>query len=263
MGKTFVTTSWDDDDRSGLKVAELLRRYHLPGTFYIPTGRLGSDSFLSPADLKVFAAAGFEIGAHSVSHAILPTLDSTQLEREVRECKVVLQENLGTEVVMFCYPKGRFNEKVINAVQDAGYKGARTTQMLSSSASFEQFAMPTTLQAYPHRRSNYVRNLLRLRAPGELLKSLPYLLRFKDWLKLGKSTFDQVLSDGGVWHLYGHPWEIEKLDLWAQLSEMFAYVSNHQSVEYVTNGRLSDLVRGEAVRQDKELAKSSPTVVHE
>jgi hypothetical protein len=263
MSKTFVTTSWDDDDRSGLKVAELLSRYQLPGTFYVPTGRLGSDSFLSSADLKVFIAAGFEIGAHSVSHAILPTLDSTELEREVRDCKVVLQENLGTEVMMFCYPKGRFNDQVVNAVRNAGYKGARSTQMLSSSADFEQFAMPTTLQAYPHRRSNYVRNLIRLGAPGKLLRSLPDLVRFKDWLQLGKSTFDRALRDGGVWHLFGHPWEIEKLGLWAQLSEMFAYVSNHRSVEYVTNGGLLDLVVGETVRQNKELAKSSPTVVRE
>jgi hypothetical protein len=88
-------------------------------------------------------------------------------------------------------------------------------------------------------------------------------VRFKDWLQLGKSTFDRALRDGGVWHLFGHPWEIEKLGLWAQLSEMFAYVSNHRSVEYVTNGGLLDLVVGETVRQNKELAKSSPTVVRE
>ena len=47
MPRVFVTTSWDDEDRSGLKVAQLLSRNRLPGTFYVPTGRLGHDLFFA------------------------------------------------------------------------------------------------------------------------------------------------------------------------------------------------------------------------
>ncbi|MGD1022111.1 MAG: polysaccharide deacetylase family protein [Candidatus Sulfotelmatobacter sp.] len=263
MPNVFVTTSWDDEAHSGLKVAELLERSQLRGTFYVPTGRLGEDSFFSAADLRTLCAAGFEIGAHTVSHAILSDLNSQELEREVSECKAALQEILGTEIRMFCYPRGRFNANVVSALQQAGYAGARSTQMLSSSAAFGRFAMPTTLQAYPHHRSNYVRNLVRLRAAGALLKSLPDLVRFEDWLQLGKATFDRVVRNGGVWHLYGHPWEIEKLGLWPQLSEMLEYVSNRSGVQYVTNGQLLALVKGEMPVQSEKLAKTPPhSVVH-
>jgi peptidoglycan/xylan/chitin deacetylase (PgdA/CDA1 family) len=256
MPRVFVTTSWDDDDRSGLKVAELLSRHRLRGTFYVPTGKLGSDSLFTAEDLRALSAVGFEIGAHTVSHAILTGLGPQELTREISECKKVLQQIVGTEIIMFCYPKGRFNAEVVHAVQHAGYRGARGTQMLASNNAFHRFAIPTTVQAFPHRRSNYVRNLVRLGAVRALLESVPDLVRFQDWLGLGKARFDRVLRDGGVWHLYGHPWEIEKLGLWAQLEEILEYVSNRTGVLYVTNGQLLDLIKGDAPAGSAKLSDS-------
>ena len=57
--------------------------------------------------------------------------------------------------------------------------------------------------------------------------------------------FDRVLRQGGIWHLYGHPWEIEKLGLWPQLSQMLEYVSNRSEVLYASNGQLLDLIKGQ------------------
>lgn len=239
----IVTTSWDDDARSGLKIAELLSAYRLPGTFYIPTGKLGGDSLLSPDDLRNLSAAGFEIGGHTVSHAILTEVGQPEIVREVGECKKTLEQMLSREVTMFCYPKGRFNSAVMQAVRNAGYQGARTTQMLSLGSDVDPFAIPVTVQAYPHNRGNYVRSLLRTGAVGSLLKATPELLSFQNWLQLGKQFFDRVLGDGGIWHLYGHPWEIERLNLWDQVREIFDYVSKRSDVGYVTNGDLLNFTR--------------------
>jgi peptidoglycan/xylan/chitin deacetylase (PgdA/CDA1 family) len=255
MPRVFVTTSWDDEDRTGLKVAESLRRFRLAATFYVPTGKLGQGHSLAAADLRTLAAAGFEIGAHTVSHAILTEVGPDELAREVGDCKATLQEIVGAEIGMFCYPKGRFNRAVVKAVERAGYRGARGTQMLASAAAFDRFAMPTTLQAYPHRRSNYARNLVRLGALGALLKSVPDLIGFQDWLRLGQVSFDRVLRNGGVWHLYGHSWEIEKLGLWDRLNEMLEYVSGRNGVEYVTNGELLDAAKGD-VRATSEVVQT-------
>jgi len=236
--RVIVTTSWDDDAASGLKVAELLGSRAMPGTFFVPTGELGEAGKFNDRDLRSLASAGFEIGAHTVSHKMLTTLAEAELVREVGDCKQTLQQILGREVTTFCYPKGRFNAQVIRQVERAGYLGARTTKMLSSSLVFSRFEMPTTIQAYPHSRSNYVKNLVRLRAVPTLAKELPDLISFEGWSQLGKKLFDQALHDGGIWHLYGHPWEIERLNLWSQLANMLDYVAKREGVTYLTNGQI-------------------------
>jgi hypothetical protein len=53
---------------------------------------------------------------------------------------------------------------------------------------------------------------------------LVHLRRARSWLELGKRLFDVVLENGGVWHLFGHSWEIERLGLWGDLGEILDYV---------------------------------------
>jgi hypothetical protein len=59
-----------------------------------------------------------------------------------------------------------------------------------------------------------------------------------NWLELGKRLFDYVLQNGGVWHLYGHSWEIDELGLWEELRKILDYISNRKDVLYVSNCEL-------------------------
>jgi len=244
-----VTTSWDDDHRSNLKLAELLAARGLPGTFYVNTGRLGEHSALSPTELRGLLDAGFEIGAHTVTHHVLSRLNLRDLAREVVECKNVLEEILGEEVTSFAYPKGRYNTEVIAQVKAAGYHGARGVRLLSLSCTFPQFEMPTTIQAYPHRKTGYVKNLVRRYELGSLLRSSLLIGTSKSWLELGKALFDRAVRDGGAWHLWGHAWETERIGGWLELEEMLDYVSGRQSqgVQYLTNAELFELARSRNV----------------
>src|SRR5271168_301238 len=78
-----VTTSWDDGDCCDLQLAELLAERGLPATFYVTTGGLGKAPTMSPSHLRGLAQAGFEIGAHTVTHPILSALSGAALVREV------------------------------------------------------------------------------------------------------------------------------------------------------------------------------------
>jgi peptidoglycan/xylan/chitin deacetylase (PgdA/CDA1 family) len=254
--RVVVTTSWDDDAASGLRVSELLGERGLRGTFYVPTGQLSGGSRLTDGNLRVLSGNGFEIGGHTISHRILTDLSQSELVQEVGECKLILEQMLGKEVATFCYPRGRFNPQVVREVQRAGYRGARTTRMLCSNAVFPPLKMPTTVQAYPHSRSNYVRNLARLGGVPALAKSAADLVWFEGWLQLGKKLFDRALRDGGVWHLYGHPWEIEKLNLWSQLKEMLDYVSQRDGVTYLTNAQLLECAKLANQVGDPQIASS-------
>lgn len=245
QNKTIVvSTSWDDGDVSDLRIAELLSAHGLTGTFYIPIEPFRAGRELGLAEIRDLAAS-FEVGGHTVSHRSLTELAGAEQAREVSECKRILEERLGAEVKSFCYPNGRLNRKTVRCVEQAGYRGARTTRMLRSSLKFPRFEMPTTLQAFPHAAQAYLRNSIK----GGNLSGLADFVRRRgfagSWVELGKMLFDEVLEDGGFWHLYGHSWELEGFNLWAQLEELLRYVAHRPGVRYVTNaGVYAALDRG-------------------
>jgi peptidoglycan-N-acetylglucosamine deacetylase len=232
----IVTTSWDDGDPRDRKIAELLKSRGLAGTFYIPMSGYLNRPTLSRADIQALVANDFEIGAHSVSHESLTRLaDRSEVRREVTVCKDALEQITGKKVAMFCYPNGRYDGTVIREVQHAGYKGARTTRMLSVTTTFNPFEMPTTLQAYPHRSAGYVKDLGRARSASGLWKFTTQLSDFQSWLDIGRRLFSEVMESGGIWHLYGHSWEIDEHQLWTELAEMLDHVAHRERVLYATN----------------------------
>jgi peptidoglycan/xylan/chitin deacetylase (PgdA/CDA1 family) len=229
----FVTTSWDDGDRADLKLAELLRSKGIHGTFYIPINY--REKPLGHAELRTLASEGFEIGAHGWSHKHLWRLPPEEVGREVRPCKDALEDILGKQVEMFCYPGGRYDANVVRALQEAGYRGARTVRMLATRPTSSPFEMPTTLEVFPHGPFTYLKNVARARSLESLQSFFVQMPRLGSWVELAKRLFDAVLEDGGVWHLCGHSWQIERLDLWGGLRELLDYVCRRDAVRYVPN----------------------------
>jgi hypothetical protein len=208
------------------------------GTFYVPiTGYRGGET-LTETDLRALSSNGFEIGAHTISHRPLPKLSAREQVYEIRDSKQMLEQKLGSTVRMFCYPNGCYDGGVIREVKKAGYEGARTVRMLSVKTNFDAYEMPITVQAYPHDKSGYLRNLGKARNILGLVKYLTELQQLDSWVDLGKRMFNRVLEHGGIWHLYGHSWEVDQLGIWPDLTEMLDYVSHRDGVAYVTNSRL-------------------------
>lgn len=237
----MVSTSWDDGDRSDLRVAEMLSAHGLKGTFYIPIEPFPAARELGIQEIRDLARS-FEIGGHTLSHRSLPELNYPDQEREVVECKRILENRLGSEVRSFCYPNGRLSRETVRCVERAGYQGARTTRMLRSSFRFPRFEMPTTLQAFPHPPQAYLRNAIKGRNLAGLARFAVHLRHTRTWVDIGKALFDQILEDGGIWHIYGHSWELERLNLWGQLEELLGYVARRPGVCYVTNAGVSQLL---------------------
>ena len=63
------------------------------------------------------------------------------------------------------------------------------------------------------------------------------------WTRLAKASFDYAEKCGGVWHIWGHSWEIEKYNMWKDLEAVFQYVANRPNCEYVSNLFLSKLIK--------------------
>lgn len=244
----IVTTSWDDGDPVDLEVARLLADRRLSGTFYIPVKGHHRSGHMDHADVLSLDSQGFEIGAHGVSHPNLPRCGKEQLAVEVESCKKRLEDDLGKEVPMFAYPRGRHSSHVITSVKQAGFRGARTTAMLARDLTFDAFRMPTSVHVFPHSKVDYFRNLARARDCGRAWDYLTRLRRASNWVELAMLLFDTVLSKGGVWHLYGHSWEIKELRLWGGLKVMLDHVANRPGVLYLTNGAVVSVATAQSRR---------------
>jgi len=78
--------------------------------------------------------------------------------------------------------------------------------------------MPTSVQAHPHNWLAYGRNALRC-GPFRNLLSVIWYGRSADWVRLSRSLVTRALEGGGVFHLWGHSWEVQKDGQWDQLEE--------------------------------------------
>jgi hypothetical protein len=87
---------------------------------------------LTWAEVHKMAETGWvSFGAHTMYHPILARLtDPAEVQREVGECRRVLEEQLGHSVCTFSYPIGKpgdVGDEALRAVQEAGYNWAVTT----------------------------------------------------------------------------------------------------------------------------------------
>lgn len=110
-------------------VAAELARWRLPATMFLTTGFIGGcspggDRMLSWNGVRELVDAGHEIGAHSVTHPQLDVLDRRAAEREVRACRLELQDQLDLPVPSFAYPHGYSSRRVRDLVRTAGYESA-------------------------------------------------------------------------------------------------------------------------------------------
>ena len=82
------------------------------------------DRLMDWQQLAALANAGHEIGSHGLTHEILPQLDDHALESEVAESRRIIERRLDVPVRAFCYPNGDVDDRVVRAVQSAGYRSA-------------------------------------------------------------------------------------------------------------------------------------------
>ncbi len=114
---------------------ELLRRNSNAGIFLISkfVGRDDSWDFrvlgrkrpmMSWQQAREWASYGFVIGSHTQTHRDLTALSPAVLKRELEDSKREIEDGVGKEVTMLSYPFGRHNQRVRDAVRDAGYNSA-------------------------------------------------------------------------------------------------------------------------------------------
>jgi peptidoglycan/xylan/chitin deacetylase (PgdA/CDA1 family) len=123
-----IVISFDDGYLSDHTEAfRVLGALHWPGVLNLKVNNLLSNYSLPPWRVRALIGAGWEIDAHTITHPDLTKVDDKRLWYEVHGSRVEISRRFHVPVDFFCYPSGRYDSRVVAAVQRAGYLGATTT----------------------------------------------------------------------------------------------------------------------------------------
>lgn len=135
--KTVIVT-FDDGYRDNLLyAAPILRKYHVPATFFITSGYINTNRVfpwdkqsnnLHPVmtwdEVRELSDMGFHIGSHTVNHANLGEVPLEVARTEIMRSKEQIEKQINMKISTFSYPYGRrdcMTDDVKKIVREAGF----------------------------------------------------------------------------------------------------------------------------------------------
>jgi peptidoglycan/xylan/chitin deacetylase (PgdA/CDA1 family) len=102
---------------------------------------------MTVAEMREWAAAGNEVGSHTLDHVHLPQLGPDEARRQMEASRRELEDALGGAVTAFCYPYGEYNEALMGFARDAGYDNATLTKRGLANDKDDPMGLPRVLVA--------------------------------------------------------------------------------------------------------------------
>ncbi len=112
-----------DDAAKDDAIADLALR----GGVAVPDAPPAEFAALSWDEAREMNDGGVEIGSHTVSHPILTRVHGARLQSELTGSRGRIEDEIGRRVDLFCYPNGTLSAAVRQAVRQAGYGCAVTS----------------------------------------------------------------------------------------------------------------------------------------
>ncbi|MEN6490139.1 MAG: polysaccharide deacetylase family protein, partial [Smithella sp.] len=89
----------------------ILQKYGFTATVFLPTSFISNEKLklkgkdhLNWDEVKALSKAGISFGSHTVTHPQLSTLETEEVEYEIKLSKMVIEDKLGKEIDTFSYP---------------------------------------------------------------------------------------------------------------------------------------------------------------
>lgn len=136
--KPLVAVTFDDGYVSVIENAlPELKKRGIPVTFFVPTGSLGErpgwikspesplweERVISPKELKNISSEPLvTIGSHTVSHPNLLQISHQEVIRELVKSKAVLENLLGRPIEWLSFPRGAYDDSLVQIALEAGYR---------------------------------------------------------------------------------------------------------------------------------------------
>ena len=158
----------------------VLEKYHFTATLYVTTAFIngtslwlshegeGTRPMLTWDQLTEINAAGIECGGHSHCHPQLDTISPGAAQKEIVQCKRILEDRLKREVFSFAYPYGYHTATIKQLVREAGFTSACAVKYEMSSETTDAFAL-ARLMVKPSTSVNTLAALLSTDKPSAVV----------------------------------------------------------------------------------------------
>ncbi len=140
-----VSITIDDAYASAYHLAwPRLRRAGFPFTLFVASGNIDGRraGYMSWAQIRELAAAGVTIGAHTATHAHLPTLSRDGILAELNKSMRRISAELGIRPKLFAYPYGEYGLRERQIIKDAGFVAAFGQHSGVSHMGGDRFGLP-------------------------------------------------------------------------------------------------------------------------
>lgn len=120
FNRPLITIAFDDGwETQYTNGKAVLDKYGLPATFYIITGNVGDNLFMTTTMIQTLKDGGNEIASHTVTHPHLPNLTVAQIDQELGNAQTQLRTWFGTPGVAenFATPYGDYNSTVMTEIK--------------------------------------------------------------------------------------------------------------------------------------------------
>ncbi|MEP7334215.1 MAG: glycosyltransferase [Actinomycetota bacterium] len=136
---SLFAVTFDDGYQDILEHAvPILSELQVPASIFLPTRIIDGDlSFhwyrdpppaLDWDEVELLARDGLiDFQSHSRSHYSLPQLSDDEAHDEIFRSKHEIEQRVGYELTSFCYPAGRYGDRELRLIREAGYRVGVTT----------------------------------------------------------------------------------------------------------------------------------------
>lgn len=204
--RIVILTSWDDGSAADLRLVVALQSRAIRGTFFL----VGDCPMLK--QIPLLTNAGFEIGAHTLTHPYLYSCTPEEAIEECLGCRRLLEHLANRPVISMAYPYGECEafdcggNYIAGAVRRSGFLSSRATYPGTPVLrDLKMFALPVSAYAYQDQRVVTAA------------------------LEKAKETED------AVFHYMGHSWEIKD---WPQFERTLEDLSHQKEAWQATQGEL-------------------------
>lgn len=130
LGGSFFCLSFDDGCASDYTEAfPALLELGFRATFFVVPTLVGAPGYVTWPQLREMAAAGMEIGSHSLTHPFLHELDADGLRHEFGESRRMLEDRLGAPVRSASLPRGWEPPHCESVLAELGYHAFCTSRV--------------------------------------------------------------------------------------------------------------------------------------